>query len=144
MIALGIALAVLLLATIAAAAGAAPSPRNAPKLIVVNGDGFSDFYTERYNSPQALCDSILRYRDSHVAILEWCVISGSRANYPSRVPETIGNGMTEFPRRGDKAASALRHRFAVTPGTGSAMRPASFARRISATLARLKAFRPSA
>src|SRR5207302_87175 len=55
----------------------------------------------------------LRYRDTQIAVLEWCVTAGSRVNYPSHVSETIGSGMKEFPRRGDQLASETLQRLAA-------------------------------
>ncbi|UCH35050.1 MAG: family 10 glycosylhydrolase [Armatimonadota bacterium] len=103
----------LLLFVMAGTGGAAPQPRNAPKVIVVNNDGFSDFYGGHYDSAQAIRESILPYRDTQVAVLEWCITSGSRVNYPSEVTEIIGEGMTEFPRRGDKLACETMQQLAA-------------------------------
>jgi hypothetical protein len=55
---------------------------------------------------------MLSYRDTQVAVVEWSVIAGSRSNYPSKVTEMIGSGMTDFPRRGDKLASETLHQLA--------------------------------
>jgi hypothetical protein len=90
----------------------APKPRGGSKLIVVNDDGFSQFHSGRYRTKQDLRQEMLSYRDTQVAVMEWCVISGSRSNYPSQVTEMIGTGMTDFPRRGDKLASETLHQMA--------------------------------
>lgn len=95
------------------AAPQAPAPRHAAKVLVVNDDGFSAFYSGHYKSADDLKNQILRYRDTQVAVFEWCVISGSRANYPSKATDLIGDGVTEFPRRGDKLASDTLHRLAT-------------------------------
>jgi hypothetical protein len=95
-----------------ASAAEAPQPRHAPKVIVVNDDGFSAFHSGRYKSAEDLRRQMLGLRDTQVAVMEWCVIAGSRANYPSKVTELVGAGMTEFPRRGDKLASETLHRLA--------------------------------
>ena len=79
-----------------------PKPRNAPKAVVINDDGFSAFYSGAYKTPADVRKRILAYRDTQVAVLEWCFLSGSRVNYPSKVTELIGDDVTEFPRRGDK------------------------------------------
>ena len=84
------------------AASEAPKPRNATKAVVINDDGFSAFYGGAYKTPADIRKRILAYRDTQVAVLEWCFLSGSRVNYPSKVTELIGDGVTEFPRRGDK------------------------------------------
>jgi hypothetical protein len=42
---------------------------------------------------------ILSFHDTQVAVFEWCIMAGSRVNYPSKLSELIGEGMTEFPRR---------------------------------------------
>lgn len=81
-----------------------PKPHNGSKLIVVNDDGFSAFHSGRYKTAEDLRKAMLAYKDTQVAVMEWCMIAGSRANYPSKVTELIGSGMTEFPRRGDKLA----------------------------------------
>lgn len=89
-----------------------PKPHNARKLIVINDDGFSAFFSGRYRSAQDLKEQVLALRDTQVGVLEWCVISGSRANYPSKTTELIGHGMTEFPRRGDQLATETLRRLA--------------------------------
>ncbi|MFA6563476.1 MAG: family 10 glycosylhydrolase [Verrucomicrobiia bacterium] len=106
---------VLLLGTgiLAPAEGASPpKPRNAPKVIVINDDGFSEFFGGAYKTVDEVRKRILRYRDTQVAVLEWCFLSGSRANYPSKVTELIGDGVTEFPRRGDKLVHETLRGFA--------------------------------
>lgn len=81
-----------------------PKPHNGSKLIVVNDDGFSAFHSGRYKTADDLRQAMLAYKDTQVAVMEWCIIAGSRANYPSKATQLIGDGMTEFPRRGDKLA----------------------------------------
>lgn len=93
-------------------AGEPPQPRNGSLLLAVNDDGFSAFHSGRYQSAEDLRQAMLAYKDTQVAIMEWCVIAGSRANYPSKVTELIGEGMTEFPRRGDELAHATLKRMA--------------------------------
>ncbi len=95
-----------------------PRPRHGSKLIIVNDDGFSAFHSGRYKSAEDLRKAMLAYKDTQVAVMEWCVIAGSRANYPSKVTELFGEGMTEFPRRGDKLASETVHRL-VTEGVNT-------------------------
>ena len=103
----------LLLAPLAALhAAEAPKPRNAAKLIVINDDGFSSFYSGRYKTAEDLRKQMLSFRDTQMAVFEWCIASGSRVNYPSKVSELIGKGVTEFPRRGDKLAAETLHRLA--------------------------------
>jgi hypothetical protein len=102
----------LLLGLIAAGGPASIPTRNAPKIVVVNNDGFSDFFSGRFRSADDIHRCILAYRDTDVAILEWCVTSGSRVNYPSKASEIIGEGMTSFPRRGDQLASEMLQRLA--------------------------------
>jgi len=94
-------------------AAEAPRPRNGAKLIVVNDDGFSPFHFGRYKSAEDLRKEMLGYRDTQVAVMEWCVVAGSRANYPSKATELIGAGVKEFPRRGDKLAAETLHRLAA-------------------------------
>jgi len=98
-------LAALLLTQLTALPAAEPpEPRNGSKLIIVNEDGFSAFHGVRYTSADDLRKAMLALKATQVTVMEWCVIAGSRANYPSKVTELIGDGMTEFPRRGDKLA----------------------------------------
>jgi hypothetical protein len=89
-----------------------PKPHNGSQLIVVNDDGFSAFHSGRYKTAEDLRKAMLDYKDTQVAVMEWCMIAGSRANYPSKVTELIGDGMTEFPRRGDKLAHETLKRMA--------------------------------
>lgn len=86
-----------------------PKPRNGEKLIVINDDGFSAFYSGRYRTADDLKKQMLRLRGTQVGVFEWCIAAGSRVNFPSQTSELIGTGVTEFPRRGDKlAAETLR------------------------------------
>ena len=100
-------------ATVGLAASQPPPPRNAPKLIVINDDGFSAFHGGAYKSADDIRKQILRYRDTQVAVLEWCFISGSRVNFPSKTTEMIGDGVPEFPRRGDKLCAETLRRLAT-------------------------------
>jgi Glycosyl hydrolase-like 10 len=89
-----------------------PKPRNGDKILIVNDDGFSQFNSGRYRSAADLRKAMMAYKETQIAVVEWCVIAGSRSNYPSRVTELIGAGMTEFPRRGDKLAHETLKRLA--------------------------------
>jgi hypothetical protein len=94
-------------------------PRLGSKVIVLNDDGFSQFHTGRYRSAADLRKAMLAYKDTQVAVMEWCVIAGSRANYPSKVTELIGSDMTEFPRRGDQLAHETLQRLVDDDGTNT-------------------------
>lgn len=89
-----------------------PKPRNGDKLIIINDDGFSSFYSGRYKTAENLRKQMLGFRDTQVAVFEWCIAAGSRVNFPSKVSELIGTGVTEFPRRGDKLAADTLHQLA--------------------------------
>jgi hypothetical protein len=82
-----------------------PKPRNGEKLIVINDDGFSAFHSGRYRTAEDLRKRILRLQDTQVGVFEWCIVAGSRVNFPSDRHELIGEGLTEYPRRGDKFAA---------------------------------------
>jgi hypothetical protein len=87
----------------------APKPRNGDKVIVVNDDGFSLFYSGAYKSEQDLRNKILSFSDTQVAVMEWGIMAGSRVNYASDVSELVGEGVETFPRRGDQlVAETLR------------------------------------
>jgi len=103
----------LLLAVAATLSGAeAPPTRHGSKLIVINDDGFSAFFNGRYQTAEDLRTQVLRYRDTPVAVFEWCITSGSRVNYPSKVSELVGAGVTNFGRRGDQIAAETLRRLA--------------------------------
>lgn len=89
-----------------------PQPRHGEKLIVINDDGFSSFYSGRYRTADDLKQQVLRFRDTQVGVFEWCIAAGSRVNFPSQTSELIGTGVTEFPRRGDKLAADTLHQLA--------------------------------
>lgn len=89
-----------------------PRPRHGEKLIVINDDGFSSFYSGRYRTADDLKQQVLRFRDTQVGVFEWCIAAGSRVNFPSQTCELIGTGVTEFPRRGDKLAADTLHQLA--------------------------------
>ena len=102
-----------LLALCGARAAEPPKPRNAEKLVVVNDDGFSAFFSGEYTSADDLRRKIRNFADTQVAVLEWCITAGSRVNFPARTSELVGTGVTEFPRRGDKLASETFRRLAA-------------------------------
>lgn len=106
-----ILLTALLLAPLAFAVP--PLARHSTKLIVINDDGFSAFYAGRYQNADDLRAHILSYRDTPVAVFEWCITSGSRVNYPSKVSELLGTGVTDFGRRGDQLAAETLRRLAA-------------------------------
>ncbi|MBI5768481.1 MAG: family 10 glycosylhydrolase [Verrucomicrobia bacterium] len=97
----------------AAAFAEAPPPRHSTRLLVINDDGFSAFYSGRYKNAADLRAHVLTYRDTPLAIFEWCITSGSRVNYPSKVTELIGTGITDFGRRGDQLATETLQRLAA-------------------------------
>ena len=65
-------------------AAEAPKPRNGEKLIVINDDGFSAFHSGRYKNAEDLRKAMLAHKNTQVAVMEWCMIAGSRANGFSR------------------------------------------------------------
>lgn len=105
-------LALMLLAAALLSAAEPPRPRGTSKLIVGNDDGFTGFFSGKYQSADDLRQQIRGFADVPVAVLEWCIASGSRTNFPARSTELIGSGVTEFPRRGDKLAADTLHRLA--------------------------------
>ncbi len=112
-----LALGALIAAVVAPAAAAeAPRPRHGAKLVIVNDDGFSGFFSGDYQGADDLRRKVQSYADTQVAVLEWCIISGSRANFPSQTVELVGSGVTDFPRRGDKLVAETLQRL-VTEGT---------------------------
>lgn len=94
-------------------AAEAPPPRHGNKLVIVNDDGFSAFYSGRYKNADDLRRQIALYADTSVAVFEWCITSGSRVNYPSQTSELIGAGITDFGRRGDQLAADTLRRLAA-------------------------------
>lgn len=111
-----IAAALLSFASLALPAAEAPKPRHGTKLVIVNDDGFSAFYSGRYKNADDLRKQVASYADTSVAIFEWCITSGSRVNFPSQTSELIGAGITDFGRRGDQLAADTLRRLA-TEGT---------------------------
>jgi hypothetical protein len=93
-------------------AGEPPRPRHTTKLIVVNDDGFSGFFSGTYRTADDLRRQVHRIADTPVGVLEWCFSSGSRANFPARSTELIGADVTEFPRRADKVVAETLRRLA--------------------------------
>ena len=100
-------------APLSAASAQPPPARGGSKLLVVNDDGFSGFFSGKYRTADDLRRQVLSFRDTPVAVLEWCFLSGSRTNYPSQVTELIGAGVPEYPRRGDELAAATYRRLAA-------------------------------
>ncbi|MBL9187695.1 MAG: hypothetical protein JNK23_09470 [Opitutaceae bacterium] len=90
-----------------------PAPRHGEKLVVINDDGFSGFFEGRYRNAEDLRAQVLRFRDTPVAVLEWCIVQGSRTNFPSRAVELVGAGQTEFGRRGDQLVTETYRRLAA-------------------------------
>lgn len=94
-------------------AAEAPPPRHGTKLVVVNDDGFSAFYSGRYTTADDLRRQVASYADTSVAVFEWCITSGSRVNFPTPAAELIGAGVTDFGRRGDQLAAETLRRLAT-------------------------------
>ncbi|MDP3073328.1 MAG: hypothetical protein Q8N18_23760 [Opitutaceae bacterium] len=90
-----------------------PAPRHGEKLVVINDDGFSGFFEGRYRTAEDLRTHVLRFRDTPVAVLEWCIVQGSRTNFPSRAVELVGAGQSEFGRRGDQLVTETFRRLAA-------------------------------
>lgn len=88
-----------------------PPPRRGEKLVVANDDGFSQFFAGRLGTVADLRAEILSYRDTPVAVLEWCVYAGSRSNFPAKATELVGHGVADFGRRGDKLVAETLRRF---------------------------------
>eukprot|EP01031_Cornospumella_fuschlensis_P014082 gene14082-biopygen11909 len=93
------ALTLFLAVTAGLSAAEAPPPRHGTKLVIVNDDGFSAFYSGRYKDADDLRRQVATYADTSVAVFEWCITSGSRVNFPSATSELIGAGLTDFGRR---------------------------------------------
>lgn len=89
-----------------------PKPRGGEKLVIINDDGFSNFYSGAYQSAADLRKRMLSFKDTQVAVMEWCITSGSRANFPTKAVEPIGTGVTQFGRRGDQLATETLRRLA--------------------------------
>jgi hypothetical protein len=85
--------------TVAAETEPRPHPGRA---IIINDDGFSTFFSGGYKSVDDVRARVLSYRGTPLRVFEWCFTGGSRVNYPSKVTEIIGAGLTTFPRRGDQ------------------------------------------
>lgn len=75
-----------------------------PKQLVVNDDGHGGFYADAYTSAAALEDHMHQWTQTAITVFEWNVTCGSRVNYASEFSELMGEGVEEFPRRGDKIA----------------------------------------
>ncbi len=103
----------LALSALSLPAAEAPKPRHGTKLVIVNDDGFSAFYSGRYKNADDLRRQVALYADTSVAVFEWCITSGSRVNFPSRTSELIGAGVTDFGRRGDQLAADTLRRLAA-------------------------------
>ena len=105
--------AALLLGLVAALSAAeSPQPRHGTKLVIVNDDGFSAFFSGRYKTAADLRQQVASYADTSVAVFEWCITSGSRVNFPTPASELIGASVTDFGRRGDQLAAETLRRLA--------------------------------
>ncbi len=82
-----------------------PTPRNGEKIVIINDDGFSKFYGGHYKTEDDLRRHVLSYADTQLAVFEWCIVGGSRVNFPSPNHKLLGEGLKEYPRRGDKLAA---------------------------------------
>lgn len=109
-----IASALLCIATLTANhAAEPPKPRHGEKLLIINDDGFSNFYSGRYKTADDLRRQAALFKDTQVAVLEWCITSGSRVNFPCKTVELVGTGVKDFGRRGDQLATETLHRLAI-------------------------------
>jgi len=70
------------------------------KKLIVNNDGHGGFFQGRYTSREIIERELEIYVGTYVSIFGWCVTVGSKANYPSKVTEVIGEDVRVFPRRG--------------------------------------------
>lgn len=91
----------------------APKPRNGEKLIISYDDGFSPFYSGRYKTAADLRKQMQLFKDTQVAVMEWCITSGSRVNFPAKTSELVGTGVQQFGRRGDQLAAETLQRLAA-------------------------------
>lgn len=88
----------------------APTPHHGNKVVIVNDDGFSNFYSGKYRTSDDLRKHVLAYKDTQVGVQEWCFVAGSRVNFPSKNHKLVGEGAEKYGRRGDElAAITLRN-----------------------------------
>lgn len=70
------------------------APLVAPKRLIMNDDGHNGFYTGRLKDAAALRKAPRKLRGTQVGIYQWCVTSGTKVNYPSRIAELCGEGIS--------------------------------------------------
>ena len=67
---------------------------DAPRRLIYNDDGHGVFYGGQAHDAASLRKGPLALRDTHVGIFQWCVTLGTKVNYPSKIAELVGEGMT--------------------------------------------------
>jgi len=86
-------------------------PLSAPKRLILNDDGHNGFYMGRLKDAAALRELPQRMRGTQVGIYQWCVTSGTKVNYPSKIAELCGEGVSAETlatvRAGDRTLAAL-------------------------------------
>lgn len=74
--------------------------------VIVNDDGFSFFHSGRYADRESLVKALRgSYSSGQVEILEWCLGPCGVFTYGTKIGDIFGEGVEEFPRRGDKRAA---------------------------------------
>ncbi|EDY17559.1 hypothetical protein CfE428DRAFT_4857 [Chthoniobacter flavus Ellin428] len=107
-------LTAVLLAPLAALHAADPdriAPLTAPKRLILNDDGHNGFYTGRLKDAATLREVPQRMRGTQVGIYQWGVTLGTKVNYPSRIAELCGEGISTETlaavRDGDRTLAGL-------------------------------------
>ena len=70
------------------------TPLTAPKRLILNDDGHNGFYNGKWKDAAALRKLPLTFKDTQVGIYQWCVTLGTKVNYPSKIAELCGEGVT--------------------------------------------------
>ena len=87
------------------------APPAAPRRLIVNDDGHNGFYAGKWTDAASLRALPQALRGTHVGIYQWCVTLGTKVNYPSRIAELCGEGVSPETlaavRDGDRTLAAL-------------------------------------
>ncbi|MCX6991736.1 MAG: hypothetical protein NT011_01180, partial [Kiritimatiellaeota bacterium] len=84
----------------AAAPGSMPAQQanlesKVAKIVIVNNDGYSSFYSGDFRTKEDLQKFVHQFKGTDVTIVEWCLGTGGTFNFDTKVGSVMGRGVDE-------------------------------------------------